>query len=193
MKPIIISGKISSGKSTICKLFEKEGYQIVYADLVAKQLIIDNVDIQRELIKNFNNDVLYNENISLNKLRDILCVSKRNKEIIDSIVHPPVFDKLHKIIKESDDKIAIEIPLIETCISLRIDYTLVFINTNREIRKSRYLIKKESNEDIFNKLDSFQTNTSLSIEIADHVVTNNDSIDKLTVEFNQLYKSLNNE
>ena len=122
-----------------------------------------------------------------------MCASKRNKEIIDSIVHPSVFDELHKIINESNDKIIIEIPLIETCNSLKVEYTLVFVNTNREIRQSRYLLDKNSDEDIFNKLDNYQTNTTLSINIADHVITNNDSMDELIIEFNQLYENLKNE
>ena len=69
---------------------------------------------EQELIKHFEDDVLDNGNISTSKLRDILCASKRNKEIIDSIVHPSVFDELHKIINESNDKIIIEIEDVDS-------------------------------------------------------------------------------
>jgi len=54
MKPIIISGKIGSGKSTVCKLFEKKGYIIINSDSVAKKLITQNPKIQKSLIDVFD-------------------------------------------------------------------------------------------------------------------------------------------
>ena len=97
MKPIIISGKIGSGKSTLCRLFQEKGYLIIYSDLIAKKLIEDSREIQDELIKCFDTDVVDNGVISLNKLRSILCMSRKNKGIIDSIVHPIFFKELHRI------------------------------------------------------------------------------------------------
>ena len=194
MKPIIISGKIGSGKSTLCRLFQEKGYLIIYSDLIAKKLIADSREIQDKLIKYFDTDVVDNGAISLNKLRSILCMSRRNKEIIDSIVHPIFFKELHRILQiSSNNKIVIEIPLIETCKSIEVEYTLVFVNTNKEIRESRYLINNKDDRDIFNQLDSYQTNSSASMKIADHIITNNDTMDELVLKFNQLYENLNNE
>ena len=194
MKPIIISGKIGSGKSTLCRLFQEKGYLIIYSDLIAKKLIADSREIQDKLIKYFDTDVVDNGAISLNKLRSILCMSRKNKEIIDSIVHPIFFKELHRILQiSSNNKIVVEIPLIETCKSIEVEYTLVFVNTNKEVRESRYLINNEDDRDIFNQLDSYQTNSSASMKIADHIITNNDTMDELVLKFNQLYENLNYE
>ena len=194
MKLIIISGKIGSGKSTLCRLFQEKGYLIIYSDLIAKKLIADSREIQDKLIKYFDTDVVDNGAISLNKLRSILCMSRKNKEIIDSIVHPIFFKELHRILQiSSNNKIVVEIPLIETCKSIEVEYTLVFVNTNKEVRESRYLINNEDDRDIFNQLDSYQTNSSSSMKIADHIITNNDTMDELVLKFNQLYENLNYE
>ncbi len=194
MKPIIISGKIGSGKSTLCRLFQEKGYLIIYSDLIAKKLIEDSREIQDELIKCFDTDVVDNGVISLNKLRSILCMSRKNKGIIDSIVHPIFFKELHRILQiSSNNKIVVEIPLIETCKSIEVEYTLVFVNTNKKVRESRYLINNEDDIDIFNQLDSYQTNSSSSMKIADHIITNNDTMDELVLNFNQLYENLNYE
>ena len=194
MKPIIISGKIGSGKSTLCRLFQEKGYLIIYSDLIAKKLIADSREIQDKLIKYFDTDVVDNGAISLSKLRSILCMSRKNKGIIDSIVHPIFFKELHRILQiSSNNKIVVEIPLIETCKSIEVEYTLVFVNTNKEVRESRYLINNEDDRDIFNQLDSYQTNSSSSMKIADHIITNNDTMDELVLKFNQLYDNLNYE
>ncbi len=194
MKPIIISGKIGAGKTSLCKLFEKKNYLIINADTIAKDLIRKDKRIQKELIETFGVNIIEEKLISFNKLRKILCSSKKNKDAIDGIVHPVFYDKIHKIISSSKDKkIIIEIPLIETCKLLKVDHILVFIKTDKEKRRSRYLVKNRSGNDIFEKLNKLQTNTDLSINISDHVISNDGNIDELIINFNELYRNINNE
>ena len=132
MKPIIISGKIGAGKTSLCKLFEKKNYLIINADTIAKDLIRKDKRIQKELIETFGVNIIEEKLISFNKLRKILCSSKKNKDAIDGIVHPVFYDKIHKIISSSKDKkIIIEIPLIETCKLLKVDNILVFIKNDK--------------------------------------------------------------
>ena len=59
MTPIIISGKIGSGKSTVCKLFEDHGYMSISSDVMAKDLIRTNEVIKKSLI-----DTIYHEHIN---------------------------------------------------------------------------------------------------------------------------------
>ena len=58
MKPIIISGKIGSGKSTVCKLFERKKYFVINADLIAKDLIQNNKKVQQKLIEVFGENII---------------------------------------------------------------------------------------------------------------------------------------
>ncbi len=93
----------------------------------------------------------------------------------------------------TNHKTVIEIPLIETCSMLNMEYILVFVKTDREIREKRYLLREDSDKNIFDKLDKYQINTSHSIKISDYIINNNDNMDELVTNFNQLYKYLKNE
>ena len=193
MKPIVISGKIGSGKSTVCKLFEEHGYVAISSDMMAKDLIRTNEVIKKSLIKSFGADIMYKNDISSRKLRSILCLSEENKRIIDAIVHPVFYRELNIIISSSKDKLVIEIPLIETCHHIDTDYTLVYVETDKDIRKHRFLEKKDTDENIFESLNELQKIKDSSSIDHKYTVFNNGSLNDLEDSFNKLYEELNNE
>jgi len=193
MKPIVISGKIGSGKSTVCKLFEDHSYITISSDLMAKDLIRSNKTIRESLIKSFGADITHKNEISSNKLRSILCSSKENKEIIDAIVHPVFYKELNKVISCNDDKLVIEIPLVETCHHIDTDYILVYIEADEYIRKHRFLEKKGSDVNVFNNLDKLQKTKYLSMIDQKYTIFNNGSLNDLRDSFNQVYEELDNE
>ena len=193
MKPIVISGKIGSGKSTVCKLFEDHGYMMVNSDMMAKDLIRTNEVIKKSLIESFGVDITHKDYISLKKLRSILCSSEENKRIIDAIVHPVFYRELNIVISSSKDKLVIEIPLIETCHHIDTDYTLVYVETDKDIRKHRFLEKKDTDENIFESLNELQKIKDSSSIDHKYTVFNNGSLNDLEDSFNKLYEELNNE
>ena len=193
MKPIVISGKIGSGKSTVCKLFEDHGYMTVNSDMMAKDLIRTNEVIKKSLIESFGVDITHKDYISLKKLRSILCSSEENKRIIDAIVHPVFYRELNIVISSNKDKLVIEIPLIETCHHIHTDYTLVYVETDKDIRKHRFLEKKDTDENIFESLNELQKIKDSSSIDHKYTVFNNGSLNDLEDSFNKLYEELNNE
>ena len=193
MKPIVISGKIGSGKSTVCKLFEDHGYMAVNSDMMAKDLIRTKEVIKKSLIESFGADIIHKDDLSLKKLRSILCSSEENKRIIDAIVHPVFYRELNIVISSNKDKLVIEIPLIETCHHIDTDYTLVYIETDKDIRKHRFLEKKDTDENIFESLNELQKIKHSSSIDHKYTVFNNGSLNDLEDSFNKLYEELNNE
>ena len=193
MKPVVISGKIGSGKSTVCKLFKDHGYMAINSDTMAKDLIRTNEVIKKSLIESFGADVIHKNDISFKKLRSILCSSEENKRIIDAIVHPVFYRELNIVISSNKDKLVIEIPLIETCHHIDTDYTLVYVKTDKDIRKHRFLEKKDIDENIFESLNGLQKIKDLSSIDQKYTIFNNGSLKDLEDSFNKLYEELNNE
>jgi dephospho-CoA kinase len=166
---------------------------MISSDMMAKDLIRTNEAIKKNLIESFGADIMHKDDISLKKLRSILCSSKENKRIIDAIVHPVFYRELNIVISSSKDKLVIEIPLIETCHHIDTDYTLVYVETDKDIRKHRFLEKKDTDENIFESLNELQKIKDLSSIDHKYTIFNNGSIDDLEDSFNKLYEELDNE
>ena len=187
MQLIIISGKIGSGKSTLSRYFQKKGYHYINSDILAKNIIQNNKYIIDKLNKEFN--ILDNEKIiSLKKLKIILLSSEENKDKINSIIHPFFYKELNLILeKSSNNKIVLELPLIETYGNIKYNLKIVTVKTKLKIRKQRYLVKPNSKAKDFIILNKYQKSSEYYEKYSDYVISNNDTIEILQTKFNKLY------
>lgn len=98
-----ITGGIGSGKSTVCRLFEKFGVPVYYADDRAKWLMNHKDDLKERLKENFG-ATTYNEEGLLDRayLAGIVFKDNAKLEILNSIVHPAVFEDGQEWQKEQE-------------------------------------------------------------------------------------------
>lgn len=91
MLKIGITGGIGTGKTTACKLFEKYGIPVYYADDRAKWLMNHKAPVRAALIETFGTAVFDKDN-QLNRayLSDIIFHDHSKLEAINKIVHPAV-------------------------------------------------------------------------------------------------------
>ncbi|MBT5863552.1 MAG: dephospho-CoA kinase [Gammaproteobacteria bacterium] len=192
MRLILISGKIGSGKSTICKCLQKKGYLYINSDKLAKDLILSNIPLKNKLQKEFN--ILKDgSNISLNKLKLLFLSSKDYAAKINSIIHPIFFKELNILLSKTIDKVVLELPLIETMSSINKKFKVITIDTKLDIRKKRYLLKNKANIKDFMILNNYQKSSLYYKNSSEHVISNNDTIELLKIRFNKLYSKLKNE
>lgn len=192
MRLILISGKIGSGKSTICKCLQKKGYLYINSDKLAKDLILSNIPLKEKLQKEFN--ILKDgSNISLNKLKLLFLSSKDYAAKINSIIHPIFFKELNILLSKTIDKVVLELPLIETMSSINKKFKVIAIDTKLDIRKKRYLLKNKANIKDFMILNNYQKSSLYYKNSSEHVISNNDTIELLKIRFNKLYSKLKNE
>ena len=95
-----ITGGIGSGKSYVCRLLQKRGYEVYDCDNAAKRLIRTSPEIRRDLTDLIGPDAYFEERgrrkdkkYILNKkaVAEFLLASEENAHAIDRIVHPAVF------------------------------------------------------------------------------------------------------
>ena len=112
-KVIGVTGSIGCGKSTVCKLIQNLGYNVIDCDKVGHDILLPNHEGYIEVIKAFGDDILAEDGIDRKKLGKIVFDNPKKRELLNSITHPLIKKEVKNMISEIDDKlIFMECPLL---------------------------------------------------------------------------------
>ena len=86
-----LTGQTGSGKTTTCKIFRENGFAVINADLVARDIMEPDTVCLKEVTEFFGNTIL-NDDGSLNrqKLADIVFNDSKKLEGLNSITYPHI-------------------------------------------------------------------------------------------------------
>lgn len=191
-----ITGGIGSGKSIACKYFEKLGYEVIYADKIAKELYRTSGKLRGLLVKEFGRGILGEDGrISLDNARKIIFSKTLNLHRVNSIVHPFVIREIATLLNRSRKKIII----IETAImfesgySNRVDY-VVLIYSKKSLRKQRVKQRDKLKSVVIDKIIAQQMDEREKRKRADFIIRNNSTpaaLYKNIRSFSKILKVLN--
>ncbi len=86
-----ITGGIGSGKSTVCKVFSILGAPVFEADLVARQLMENDLQIRKGLVERFGEGVYTpNGSVDRKKLAALIFNDEIQLQKVNELVHPAV-------------------------------------------------------------------------------------------------------
>jgi dephospho-CoA kinase len=178
-----VTGGIGSGKTEVCKILERSGERVLYADQIAKEITEKNEDVKKEIKKIFGKEV-FNQNNDLDrkKIADIVFKNKSLKEKLNNIIHPLVFERIDEEIQNLNpdlDLIFIEAALIfESGMEEGLDY-IVVVDSDEKYRIQR--IQERDKKDISQIRNIFksQMSTEEKIKRADFIIKNNGTFDEL--------------
>ncbi len=186
-----VTGGIGSGKSTLCKVWESMGARVVYADDLAKKLMVEDRSVRRVLMEKFG-DQTYSQDGTLNKEHLIKeAFQKGRVEELNSVVHPAVHKKFLKIIEKSRED-GIEVLVKEAALLLNngrteeLDTVILVMSTQSdqiERVRERDGVEKGDVLDRMNKQPDFESLKSY----ADYVVYNDGTIDEFKLKSKELY------
>jgi len=112
MLKVGLTGSIAVGKSFVCSVFRELGCDVLDADQTARDVVLPGTIGLKKIIKHFGDDILReNGELDRAKLGDIIFADREKREMLNSIVHPLVFEAqdrwLHDREAENPDGIAI--------------------------------------------------------------------------------------
>ncbi|NUQ80116.1 MAG: dephospho-CoA kinase [Bacteroidetes bacterium] len=137
-----ITGGIASGKSLAAAWFERSGFPVFYADLVAKSIPETNAEVRSALIGYFGEQAFLPDN-RLNRpfLASAIFGSEENRLWMNQLIHPLVLQAFKTFCNEHDtaEMIIHEAALIyQSGFDKHLDF-VIFISASEELRINRAL------------------------------------------------------
>ncbi len=99
-----ITGGIGSGKSTVCKIWEEMGAVVVYADDLAKELMVTDPELVSAIRSAFGGQA-YREDGTLNRSWLAEAAFQRGEVgKLNALVHPAVIRSIRQKIREAEER-----------------------------------------------------------------------------------------
>jgi dephospho-CoA kinase len=197
MLKIGLTGGIGCGKTTVTKVFEQLQTPVIDADEIAHQLVAVGQPALAKIQREFGTGIL-NPDGSLNrkKLRELVFSDSKQKQKLESILHPLVYQSIQAELKQLNTPYCIIcIPLLfETNMTRLVDRILV-VDCPVETQIER--VRKRDNmtlERIQSIIDS-QVSRAYRKAQANDLIDNSETDDRLAQEvkkLHNLYLSLSN-
>ncbi|MFN3694674.1 MAG: dephospho-CoA kinase [Ignavibacterium sp.] len=183
-----ITGSIGSGKSEFTKIAEQSGFPVLRADDISKEILDNNPDVRKQVIKKIGKESFLNDKPNRKYLAEIVFSNPVKLRELERILHPLVIKEIENKKKEifkSNNVIFIESALIyEADLEELFDF-VVLITADREIRLKRKISQGMTEED-FLKREMNQIPDEEKRKRADFIFLNNGSVNELKNKFQLL-------
>lgn len=194
---LAITGGIGSGKSTVLKLFEENGYTIINADLIARDIANDKYEHYGKYAKEIDDwlktDFASQREIKRDILRPIL-LEVDGFQKIAKISQPYIEEQMNIIYenaKKQNKKIVFEIPLLlESGLYKNFEKILV-VTCDLETKKSRIRQRDpQITEKDINHRINIQSSDEEKKKIAHYILDNSGSLSSLKEKFDSILKEV---
>ena len=186
-----LTGGIGSGKSAAGIEFEKLGITVIDADEIAQKASLKNSKAYKEIVEYFGASILDNsQNIDRRKLRNIVFNDDEQKKKLEQILHPAIREDISFAISNSKSPYTIiMVPLIYETNSKDNYNRILVIDCDEDIQISRAVTRDGASEEDIKKIINSQATKQERLSIADDVISNNSSIEKLSEKVMRLHKN----
>ena len=186
-----LTGGIGSGKSAAGFEFEKLGITVIDADKIAQKASLKNSKAYKEIVEYFGASILDNsQNIDRRKLRNIVFNDDEQKKKLEQILHPAIREDISFAISNSKSPYTIiKVPLIYETNSKDNYNRILVIDCDEDIQISRAVARDGASEEDIKKIINSQATKKERLSIADDVISNNSSIEKLSEKVLHLHKN----
>ena len=174
MKVIGLTGGIGSGKSTVSKIFEDNGIPIYNSDLIAKDLMNNNIDLKKKMISSFGTKSNIDDKLNKPYISKLVFQNKKKLKIINSIVHPYVLTDFKIWAEKKISKYVIyeSAIIFESGSYKKNDFNILVISDLKKRIERVMKRDKLSKDDVLNRIKN-QWNDEKKIPLCDFVINNN--------------------
>jgi len=189
-----LTGGIGSGKSTVCGLLERRGAKIIDADAIVHELQQPGTEVFDQMVRAFGSEILSPAGtLDRSKLGSIVFSDHDKRKLLESIVWPAVGVRVAEQLQAlgDGDVVVLDVPLMAEAPegSRRNANTIVVVDAAPETQ-IRHLEDKGVSGEVARARMAAQASREERLKIADHVLTNDGSLDELEKQVDELWRVL---
>lgn len=189
-----VTGGIGSGKTTVCKVWQGLGAYVIFADDLAKQLMVNDREVVAAIRSAFG-DAAYHDDGSLNRpwLAKQAFADNRVNEL-NAIVHPAVYRESDRLMREAELQ-GYRMAVREAAILLQngrpADLDKVVLLLADQVSRVDRVTKRDgtSRDQVTNRMQA-QPDYEIYIPLADLVIRNDGSLSDLIENAEHAYWQL---
>lgn len=195
MKIVGITGLIASGKSTLSSYLKSQGYKIVDADAISRDITKKDRIGYVKVIEEFGRDILSsNGEIDRAKLSNIVFNDKNSLKKLNDTLHPMIFQEIDRQLDlYKDEKILfLDAPLLfEAKLDKKCD-EVILVFCDEEVQISRIQKRDNKDYDSAKKIIDSQIAKEFKIEKSDYIIDNNCEIERFYFKVDLIMRILTN-
>lgn len=175
MKMVVgLTGGIGSGKSTVAKLFKKQGIEVIDADQVAREVVAPGENALQEIESYFGKDILdQNGALKRDLLREIIFNCESKKLWLNNLLHPIIRQRmLDKLSACCSPYAILEAPLLfENELNQYTTYDVV-VDVPEKIQLQRAMQRDNSSQTQIEAIIKSQISRAKRLQRSDFVIDN---------------------
>lgn len=191
-----ITGGIGTGKTTVAKIIEANGFTVLNADDTARKLMQTDKEIRRKLIEKFGSEVFIDNKLNSKFISNIVFNDKNKLKLLNSIVHPATIKNISEEITErqkTENLIFVESALVfEAKMEELFDHVLL-VTADDDKRIERIKIRNDYSDSEILKIIENQIPENIKKSKSDFIIINNGNLEDLKTKtefFLRLFNSL---
>jgi dephospho-CoA kinase len=190
LKKIAVTGGLSSGKSTACRMLSELGAHVVSADEIVHRLLSPTTPIGQEVIQLFGKRIVSGETIDRNAIAHEVFTHPEKLAALEKLLHPVVLVEIKREFKQANAKnsaplFVAEIPLLYESESEKEFDIVISLVSDKALAQERF-----HNHEEFEKRMSRQLDPSQKAARADYILHNNGTLADLNNQISKLYQQL---
>ncbi|MFS7941494.1 putative dephospho-CoA kinase [Helianthus anomalus] len=191
MRIIGLTGGIATGKSTVSNLFKANGFPVVDADVVARDVLKKGSGGWRKVVAAFGDDILLeNGEVDRPKLGQIVFGDPSKRQLLNRLLAPyisyGIFWEVLKLWLKGCRIIILDVPLLFEVKMDRWTNPIIVVWIDPETQLKRLMDRdRTSAQDAQNRINA-QMPLDLKRSKADIVINNNGSLEELNENFKKI-------
>ncbi len=196
LRKIVVTGGLSSGKTTACSIFKDLGAYVVNADTIVHHLLSPDTDCGQQVIHLLGPSIIIDHKLNRKKIAESVFSDPEKLKKLEDILHPAVFEEIERqYIFQNNKKpkpplFVAEIPLFyETTHSHHYD-AVICVTADSAICRRRFASEKNRTYAEFDNRMKRQIDLQEKETQATYVIQNNGNLIELKEKTKKLYSLL---